>query len=91
MSSKKKLKVCPLSIRKLKLEAIFHPKFDNEGPDTEIRTNMLTKVAANEGYIEASLKHSGSLLLWSGGEYFYSKNSTNNVFTKVGMILLRQH
>ena len=89
--SSKKLKVCPSSIRKLKLEAIFHPKFDNEGPDIEIRTKMLTKVASNEGYIEASLKHSGSLLLWSGGEYFYSKNSTNNVFTKVGMILLNQH
>ncbi len=58
---------------------------------------MLDRVAysstqhQHHGYLEVSLKHSGSLLLWSGGQRFYSKNSTNNKFTKVGELLLMQH
>jgi hypothetical protein len=43
------------------------------------------------GYIEVSIKHSGSLILWSGQTRFYSKNSTNNAFTYTCEILLRQH
>jgi len=81
-----------VDIRQLKLEAIFHPKFDNENSsDLVIRNTMLRNVANNAGYIEVSLKHSGSLLLWSGKQYYYSKNSTFNSFTKVGEILLLQH
>ena len=80
------------SIRRMKLEAIFHPKFENENQhDPQIRKNMLDKVAQKQGVLEVSLKHSGSLLLWSGGKRFYSKNGTDNVFTHVGEILLRQH
>ncbi len=78
-------------ITKMRLEAVFHPKFENEKSDTQIRQQMLVNVAANKGYLEVSLKHSGSLVLWSGGQRFYSKNSTDNAFTMVGEILLMQH
>uniref|UniRef100_A0A7S4SIA2 tRNA ligase phosphodiesterase domain-containing protein n=1 Tax=Ditylum brightwellii TaxID=49249 RepID=A0A7S4SIA2_9STRA len=90
-----------LSLRQLRLEAIFHPKFENEsqsngaggnsdGGDSK-RKNMLEQVSKGHGYLEASLKHSGSLLLWSGEQRYYSKNSTDNAFSMVGEILLRQH
>ena len=75
---------------RIRLEAIFHPKFDNEG-DKKIRMAMQEKVQQGDGYLEVSLKHSGSLLLWSGGQRYYSKNSMDNKFTHVGEILLRQH
>ena len=81
----------PSSISGLRLEAIFHPKFENERPDEDIRRRMLANVDARRGYLEASLKHSGSLILWSGRQCFYSKNSTGNAFTKTGEILLMQH
>jgi len=81
-----------VKIKKLKLEAIFHPKFDNEKlNDSQIRNTMISRISSNQGYIEVTLKHSGSLMLWSGQQRFYSKNSTQNVFTAVGEILLRQH
>ena len=76
----------------LRLEAIFHPKFDNENRTTaDIRNRMLERVAQSQGYLEVSLKHSGSLLLWSGGMRYYSKNSTDNRFAHAGEIILRQH
>ena len=76
----------------LRLEAIFHPKFDNENrTTTDIRNRMLDRVAQSRGYLEVSLKHSGSLLLWSGGMRYYSKNSTDNRFAHAGEIILRQH
>lgn len=69
-----------------------------------VRTTMVQALdAANENehntsdsdskvYLEASLKHSGSLLLWSGGDSrFYAKNSMDNVFSLTGEMLLRQH
>lgn len=90
MSASKKFKAMP-SIERLRLEAIFHPKFENETPDSEVRRKMLERVSAGEGYLEVSLKHSGSLLLWSGRQCFYSKNSTNNSFTRVGEIVLMKH
>ncbi|CAB9524977.1 expressed unknown protein [Seminavis robusta] len=75
-----------------RLEAIFLPKFENENrSDQTIRQSMMDLVASDQGYAEVTLKHSGSLLLWSGGQRFYSKNSTNNPFTFSGEILLRQH
>ena len=80
------------SIKSLSLEAIFHPKFENENRnDQSIRSQMKERVFSGKGYIEVSLKHSGSLLLWSGGQRYYSKNSTENQFTYVGEVLLRQH
>ena len=84
-------KSLPSSISGLRLEAIFHPKFENERPDEDIRQRMLANVDARRGHLEASLKHSGSLILWSGRQCFYSKNSTGNTFTKTGEILLMQH
>ena len=81
----------PQHLRRLRLEAIFHPKFENEKSSQTIRKDMLERVQNNEGYLEVTLKHSGSLVLWSGGQRFYSKNSTDNLFTYVAEILLRQH
>ena len=52
---------------------------------------MIQNVSSHKGYLEATLKYSGSLLLWSGGQRFYSKNSTDNAFTKVGELLLLRH
>jgi hypothetical protein len=91
-------------LQALRLEAIFYPKFENESSNTDnairnvIRNIQQTKKSSSyptttttSGYLEVSIKHSGSLLLWSGGNRFYSKNSTENVFTMVGEILLRQH
>lgn len=77
--------------RKLRLEAIFHPKFENEKSNQEIRNEMKQRVESKQGYLEVTLKHSGSLILWSGGQRYYSKNSTSNQFTMVAEILLRQH
>jgi len=80
------------SIQSLSLEAIFHPKFENENREVKsIRNEMKEKVNAGKGYLEVSLKHSGNLLLWSGSQRYYSKNSTSNAFTYVGELLLRQH
>ena len=76
----------------LRLEANFHPKFDNENRTTaDIRNRMLERVAQSQGYLEVSLKHSGSLLLWSGGMRYYSKNSTDNRYAHAGEVILRQH
>ena len=67
------------NITQMKLEAIFHPKFENEKSDQQIRQSMIDKVSNGEGILEVSLKHSGSLLLWSGGKRYYSKNGMDNV------------
>lgn len=94
-SKKAKLASAPAlaaKVKKLRLEAIFYPKFENENQDDQqIRKDMIHRVSTGEGYLECTLKHSGSLLLWSGDQRFYSKNSTSNTFTAVGEVLLRQH
>jgi hypothetical protein len=41
-------------------------------------------------FLELTVKHSGSLILWNGTT-FYSKNSTGNVFSLAAEVLLRQH
>ena len=92
------------SIKSLHLEAIFYPKFDNEKQQQEnqgsssIRSAMLNALDENESrtgdltaVVEVSLKHSGSLLLWSGADRYYAKNSMDNIFTLTGELLLRQH
>eukprot|EP00531_Pseudo-nitzschia_arenysensis_P016765 CAMPEP_0116151778 /NCGR_PEP_ID=MMETSP0329-20121206/20285_1 /TAXON_ID=697910 /ORGANISM="Pseudo-nitzschia arenysensis, Strain B593" /LENGTH=1492 /DNA_ID=CAMNT_0003648427 /DNA_START=178 /DNA_END=4656 /DNA_ORIENTATION=+ len=90
-----------LVVRGLRLEAIFHPKFDNErkkkGSSGDVRSTMLQKLGigevsteAGKGHLEVSLKHSGSLVLWSGSTRYYSKNSACNEFTRMTEILLRQ-
>ena len=89
--SSKKHKSRPPEIARLRLEAIFHPKFENEAPDSDVRRGMLDGVSSGRGHLEASLKHSGSLVLWSGRQRYYSKNSTNNAFSKVGEIMLVRH
>jgi hypothetical protein len=51
-------------IKRLRLEAIFHPKFENESSEKDVRKEMMEKVEKGDGYLEVTLKHSGSLLLW---------------------------
>lgn len=66
----------PNPIRKMRLEAIFHPKFENENrSDKAVRREMMDRVEKQQGYLEVTLKHSGSLVLWSGGSHYFSKNS----------------
>ena len=80
------------TIQRLALEAMFHPKFENENRTSlEIRKIMKQKISEGKGYLEVSLKHSGTLLLWCGSQRYYSKNSTSNTFTAIGEVLLRQH
>eukprot|EP00980_Cylindrotheca_fusiformis_P002955 scaffold683_cov124-Cylindrotheca_fusiformis.AAC.24 len=82
----------PAPIRRLRLEAIFHPKFENEDrSDQTIRNSMTERVEKMLGYLEVTLKHSGSLVLWSGNQRYYSKNSMDNQFTYTAEILVRQH
>lgn len=82
----------PAKIRKLRLEAIFHPKFENENrSDQIIRQAMIQRLQDGLGYLEVTLKHSGSLVLWSGDQRYYSKNSVDNKFTYTAEILLQQH
>jgi hypothetical protein len=83
-----------LPLAKLRLEAIFYPKFENENRQVpnSVQQQMKNQCCKEQsGYLEVTLKHSGSLLLWSGGRRYYSKNSLGNKFTAVGEILLRQH
>jgi len=76
----------------IELEAIFYPKFENEASDQkQIRESMLETIFDSSGYLEVSLKHSGSLILWSGYDRVYAKNSMDNKFCLVGEILLREH
>ena len=85
------ISLSPENIKGLRLEAIFHPKFDNERRESQprnkkgefdgikssttsrIRTAMIERLQDQKGYLEVSLKHSGSLILWSGGQRYYSK------------------
>ena len=53
-----------MKLKGLRLEAIFHPKFENESSEKDVRKEMLSKVGRGEGCLEVTLKHSGSLLLW---------------------------
>jgi hypothetical protein len=82
----------PEPIQRLRLEAIFHPKFGNEDrTDQTIRKDMIERVEKKLGYLEVTLKHSGSLVLWSGYQRYYSKNSVDNQYTYAAEILVRQH
>ncbi|KAL3938289.1 MAG: hypothetical protein SGBAC_006771 [Bacillariaceae sp.] len=84
--------VLPHSIHKMRLEAIFHPKFENENrTDKAVRREMIERVEKQQGYLEVTLKHSGSLVLWSGHTRFYSKNSLDNQYTYAAEILVRSH
>ena len=61
--------------------------------NVDVRSTILKRLQQQKGYIEISLKHSGSLVLWSGGSTsnrYYSKNASQNQFTAVASILLQQ-
>jgi len=50
-------------------EAIFYPTIKNEEQENErIRRQTKECTAHGNGYLEALVKHTGSLILWSLGE-----------------------
>lgn len=71
------------------LRATFYPKFENEKSDQEVRTKMIEVVESGGGVLEVSLKHSGSLFMYSGDHGgAYAKNSYGNLYTAVGVYVL---
>ncbi|CAK9216079.1 unnamed protein product [Sphagnum troendelagicum] len=84
------------SLKKLKetvthaqLRATFYPKFENEKSDQEVRSRIIEVVSAGQGVLEVTLKHSGSLFLYSGDNGgAYAKNSYGNLYTAVGVFVL---
>ncbi|XP_040991726.1 tRNA ligase 1 [Juglans microcarpa x Juglans regia] len=71
------------------IRATFYPKFENEKSDQEIRTRMTEMVSKGLATLEVSLKHSGSLFMYSGHEGgAYAKNSFGNIYTAVGVFVL---
>ncbi|KAL3700604.1 hypothetical protein R1sor_018626 [Riccia sorocarpa] len=72
------------------VRATFYPKFENEKSDQEVRNKMIQAVAAGKGVVEVSLKHSGSLFLYSGDTVggAFAKNSYGNLYTAVGVFVL---
>ncbi|MCO5571846.1 hypothetical protein L7F22_025594 [Adiantum nelumboides] len=72
-----------------RLRAIFYPKFENEKSDQEVRMNMIDVVQSGKGVLEVSLKHSGSLFMYTGDHGgAFSKNSYGNLYTAVGVFVL---
>ncbi|KAG7950036.1 hypothetical protein I3843_13G092700 [Carya illinoinensis] len=71
------------------IRATFYPKFENEKSDQEIRTRMTEMVSKGLATLEVSLKHSGSLFMYSGHQGgAYAKNSFGNIYTAVGVFVL---
>eukprot|EP00250_Pteridium_aquilinum_P013800 c21581_g1_i1 orf=128-3352(+) len=71
------------------LRATFYPKFENEKSDQEVRTRMIEVVESGRGVLEVSLKHSGSLFMYSGDHSgAFAKNSYGNLYTAVGVFVL---
>lgn len=71
------------------LRATFYPKFENEKSDQEVRSRIIEMVSAGYGVLEVSLKHSGSLFMYSGVKGgAYAKNSYGNLYTATGVFVL---
>ncbi|KAG6543229.1 hypothetical protein Mapa_015480 [Marchantia paleacea] len=72
------------------VRATFYPKFENEKSDQEVRNKMIQAVTSGKGIVEVSLKHSGSLFLYSGDDIggAFAKNSYGNLYTAVGVYVL---
>eukprot|EP00249_Psilotum_nudum_P024453 c29187_g1_i1 orf=271-3738(-) len=71
------------------VRATFYPKFENEKSDQEIRMKMIEVVDNGTGVLEVSLKHSGSLFMYSGDHGgAFAKNSFGNLYTAVGVFVL---
>ncbi|XP_019448699.1 PREDICTED: uncharacterized protein LOC109351630 isoform X4 [Lupinus angustifolius] len=70
------------------IRATFYPKFENEKSDQETRTRMIEVVSKGLATLEVSLKHSGSLFMYSGHEGgAYAKNSFGNMYVHVTLCL----
>lgn len=72
----------------LGFQQTFLPKFENERQDESIADAIVA--AADERYMVATVKHSGSLNTLSH-TLMGAKNSTDNQFTGVGILLLHAH
>eukprot|EP00897_Mesotaenium_endlicherianum_P010354 jgi/Mesen1/9347/ME000061S08793 len=61
------------------LLATFYPKFENDSAETQTRDEMIGAVSAHKAVLEVSVKHSGSLFMWSGAQRgAFAKNSYGN-------------
>lgn len=77
------------TLAQAQLRATFYPKFENEKSDQEIRIKMIEAVQSGRGVLEVSLKHSGSLFMYSGDNGgAFAKNSFGNLYTAVGVFVL---
>ncbi|KAG9443459.1 hypothetical protein H6P81_014799 [Aristolochia fimbriata] len=78
-----------LTFSQAQIRATFYPKFENEKSDHEVRMRMIEVVSNGQATLEVSLKHSGSLFMYSGHEGgAYAKNSFGNIYTAVGVFVL---
>jgi hypothetical protein len=75
-------------ILSLGFQHTFLPKFENERQDASIADEIVA--AADARYMVATVKHSGSLNTLSH-DLMGAKNSINNEFTGVGVLLLHAH
>lgn len=76
----------PASMAVASLLASFYPKFENETAESEVRHQMENAVAAGNAVLEVSVKHSGSLFMWSGAHRgAFSKNSYGNEYSAAGV------
>uniref|UniRef100_A0A7I4CXU8 tRNA ligase phosphodiesterase domain-containing protein n=1 Tax=Physcomitrium patens TaxID=3218 RepID=A0A7I4CXU8_PHYPA len=77
------------TVAQAQLLATFYPKFENEKSDQEVRMRMQEVVSAGSGVLEVTMKHSGSLFLYSGDNGgAFAKNSFGNLYTAVGVYVL---
>ncbi|MCO5574341.1 hypothetical protein L7F22_028124 [Adiantum nelumboides] len=77
------------TVAQAQLRATFYPKFENEKSDQEVRMKMIDVVCSGKGVLEVSLKHSGSLFMYSGDHGgAFAKNSYGNLYTAVGVFVL---
>lgn len=66
----------------------FLPKFENEGQDADIASAILAQ--SGQRYMLVTVKHSGSLATLSH-DLMGAKNSQNNMYTAVALLLLKAH
>lgn len=71
------------------VQQAFLPKFENEGQDASIADAIVAD--ANNRFMVATIKHSGSLITLSGVQGFAAKNSLDNEFTAGAAALLQAH
>jgi len=73
----------------LRISTHFFPKFDNQSEGKKLSMQLPASAAEREQFtLAVTKKHSGSLLM---APPFFSKNSTGNLYSRVGAWLMREH